>query len=195
MKTNLKKGIALLLVAGSFSVSSCVTQKEIKKEIKLLDVDAVFQNVYNSVQKAVAKAGPKKYAVESIDIEFGTTNTINGTAGITLFIVSGKYSRSYAKAKSAKFHFAPDPEKTKMEDDRTKKFVDYLASVITAAEKVQIKDDFALQEFSAEVGFTITESGELAAEADYSPITPSLGFSKESEYVHTITVNFAKKIK
>jgi hypothetical protein len=187
--------MSLLLCIFSLTLTSCATQKEIKKNIKHLEVDAVFQKVYDAVQDAVKKANPQKYEVESIDIEFGMTNTVSGNAGLTLFVVSGKYSHAYANAKAASFHFAPDPTSNKNVDKSAQQFRDYLAGVIEAAEKVNIKNNFALQEFSAEMGFTITQSGELSAEAEFSPATPSLGFSKESEYVHTITVNFKSKTK
>jgi hypothetical protein len=177
--------------------SSCTSTRKIEHSVKYLEANEAFSTVYNATRQAILKANLGGFELESIDIKLGTTSNRNGQVGAKIWVVSGKYSKAYSKAKSATFTFSDltKGDKSIEELAPSKEFIDHLYKVLIAAKEIKPIETFGLSEFVAEVEFTITKTVDVEGEIELSPVTPSLGFSRESEYAHSVSIKFKRTKK
>lgn len=174
---------------------ACINKTYKTNKEEKIEVNDAFKEVYQASQKAISDAGETKLKLESIELAFATTTTTEISGGVKLWVASGKYTHTASKAKKATFTFGvpKKDEKGLIEYSKNKEFVDYLKSVIIAANNVKSIDNFGLTDLEVEIEFTIKKAGELGVEIDLSPIIPSATMSLEKEIVHTITLKFSKK--
>ena len=177
-------------------LTSCATMHNTSQSsTEKIEVNDAFSKVYQAVQKAISKAGENTLRLESIDLAFATTTTTEVAGGIKLWVASGKYTHTSSKSKKATFTFGipKASEKSFIENEKNKAFIDYVTSVIISANGVKSIDNFGLTDLEVEVEFTIKRAGELGVEIDLSPVTPSASINREKEIVHTITLKFKRK--
>lgn len=183
--------VATLLIT---SATSCRSQKDLASKVKKLEVNDVFHKVYSATQEAIFAAKGDSLKIDGIDLTFATTTTDEENVGIKLWVISGAYSRSNSVGKSVTFSFAEDTEtaKSRNTDPQIAKFKNYLISVIKASREINAIGKFGLKEFEVSVDFTVSHSGEVGAEIEILPVTPSLSGKIGKEISHTVTVKFSK---
>jgi hypothetical protein len=192
----MQKIIFSLILFTAFSACRVPEKGGITLNGNEVDVNLAFSAVYKATQEGLAESGSTSFTIESIDLSFQTTSTYSFEAGAKLWVLSGKYSKSHSMAKKATFTFKEAEHKEGLlKNNNTEDYRRYLVAVLKAAEGVQKIGQVGLADIEVEVEFTLTKKGETAAEIELSPITPSLGASREKEYVHTITLKLTRKPK
>lgn len=195
----MKKAIKFSLIATLFILTSCSSTNMLSKNKipKQIDVNEVFKKVYHDVENALSDDEVLKNTIklESIDLEFATVTTVGGEAGLKLWVVSGKYSRSFSNSNKTIFSLTDlsQIQTKKLTKPAYDKLTKYLISSILAAQSINPIGNFGLKEFEVEVSYTINQSGEIGAEIELLPVTAGLTVKKEKEISHTITIKFSKQ--
>lgn len=195
------KILSISIIIASLLFCSCQgVKKGIKKEDRV-DVQKAFDAVYDAVQEAktVSKI-ENKLKLEGIELSFATGTTKEGAVEASLFVVSGKYTRTKSKSNKAVFSFGPPEDKKafteKSREDLLKEingdFKVYLLDVMKTAEKLKDKPAFELNGLEIEVEFTVKNAGEGGVKLELTPFELSGAVSIEKEVTHTITIKFAK---
>lgn len=183
--------LSVLIILGS----GCKSQQKLIASVKKVEINDAFSKIYKATQAAIAKAKGDDFKIENIDLTLKTVSTTETGGGAKLWVVSGKFTRANSFTQSTTWSFGDNSDKVRgdEEDDNTKKFREYLESVIESSKNIKAIGSFGLKEFQVDVEFVVTNTTEGGVEIEILPVTPSLSISRGKEFTHSISVKFSKK--
>lgn len=187
--------VVFLFSAGLTSCSSTKPGKGSNGPASIINVNDAFKAVYEATQQVLAEVKNETLKLEGIDLSFATTISTEASGEIKLYVVSGKYSRSWSNSRKTSYSFGEraNNKKALVADPKNSQFKAYLIAAIIGSQNIKDIGNFGLKEVVVEVEFTIKNAIEGGVEFEILPVGASVSVSREKEAVHTITLKFSRK--